>query len=65
MLMPDETAMRAAILYLALGDGSCVGCVATPKARAEPRGTECSPAGFGAARIAAALASAGVSEAAV
>ena len=32
MLMPDETAMRVAILCLALGDGSCVGRVAPPKA---------------------------------
>jgi len=32
MLMPDETAMRFAILCLALGDGSCVGRVAPPKA---------------------------------
>jgi len=32
MPMPDETAMRAAMLYLALGDGSGVPRVAPPKA---------------------------------
>ena len=64
MLMPDETVMRAAISHLWLGDGRRVGRVAAPEARVGPAGTECAAAGFGAARIAAALASAGASEAA-